>query len=106
MSLFRLGITIENGMSTTTIVQRALVYILSGYVRDAKFVDDEQLMLAVNGKCKSYSGFFGSGTILTVFELHLSYCVSIIARKDMDPKTWCMKTLTTPEGIMAKVILV
>ncbi|KAL8831838.1 MAG: hypothetical protein Q9191_000627 [Dirinaria sp. TL-2023a] len=53
VSLFKLEIVIENGISTTVSVQRALVHILSGFVQDAKFEDDEKLMLAVKGESSS-----------------------------------------------------
>ena len=43
---------IENGISTTTNLQRACIEVMRAQIQDAKFVDDVNLMLAVKGECE------------------------------------------------------
>ena len=45
---------IGNGMSSTMSVERTTIKTI-GRVRDVKFVDDEELMLAVSTRCKHAS---------------------------------------------------
>ena len=46
-----MSMTIENGISTTTNLQRACIEVMRAQIQDAKFVDDVNLMLAVKGEC-------------------------------------------------------
>ena len=48
----RIELTIENGMSSTRLVEHAFVRSQLGYVQDMKFVDDQKLMLGVSQNCK------------------------------------------------------
>ena len=52
--VFRLSMTIENGVSTTKSVQCAYIGVAPAQVQDVKFVDDDNLILAVKSNCTSY----------------------------------------------------
>ena len=47
---------IKNGISSTKSVEGAVIKTAGWEVRDVKFVDDNELMLAVSTKCKPVDG--------------------------------------------------
>ena len=49
--IFKVTLKVENGMSTTESVRFAGIHPSPGRVQDVKFVDDENIMLAVIGEC-------------------------------------------------------
>lgn len=51
--IYRVQLTIENGVSSTQTVECAALCIRSVSVRDLKFVDDVFIMLLVSENCKS-----------------------------------------------------
>ena len=50
--IFRIVLEIENGMSSTKSVEVAVIKTAGWEVKDVKFVDDDEIMLAVSAKCK------------------------------------------------------
>lgn len=50
--LFRVTLKVENGMSNTESVQYAHIHPATGKVQDVKFVDDQNIILAVVGECQ------------------------------------------------------
>ena len=54
VKVFKVTLKVENGMSTTESVRFAYIHPSPGRVQDVKFVDDESIMLAVIGECKSF----------------------------------------------------
>ena len=55
MRIYRIVLEIENGMSTTTSVEIASVRLAGFDVKDAKFVDDDEFVLATSDESKSCS---------------------------------------------------
>ena len=49
-------LVIQNGMSSTKSVGGAVIKTAGWEVRDVKFVDDKELVLAVSAKCKPADG--------------------------------------------------
>ena len=52
MRLFRVTLRVENGMSDTESVSYVDIHPSSGKIQDVRFVDDENIMLAVVRECK------------------------------------------------------
>ena len=52
MRIYRIVLGVKNGMSSTKSVEGAVIKTAGWVVRDVKFVDDDELMLAVSAKCK------------------------------------------------------
>lgn len=52
VQIYRIVLQIENGMSTTTRVECASLQIVGLDVKDIKFVDDDDLILAVSDGCR------------------------------------------------------
>ncbi|KAL9064521.1 MAG: hypothetical protein Q9161_008828 [Pseudevernia consocians] len=50
--IYRIVLGVKNGMSSTKSVEGAVIKTAGWEVRDVKFVDDDELMLAVSAKCK------------------------------------------------------
>lgn len=61
MHIYRLVLEIKNGMSTTKSVERATIKTAGWEVRDVKFIDDEELVLAVSAKRKPAEGVVLAG---------------------------------------------
>lgn len=55
MRVYRIVLEIENGMSTTTRVEIASVRLAGFDVKDVKFVDDDEFVLATADESKSCS---------------------------------------------------
>ena len=55
MRVYRIVLEIENGMSTTTSVEIASVRLADFDVKDVKFVDDDEFVLATSDESKSCS---------------------------------------------------
>lgn len=53
--VYRIVLEIENGMSTTTSVEIASVRLTGFDVKDVKFVDDDEFVLATSNESKSCS---------------------------------------------------
>ena len=53
--VYKVLLEIENGMSTTTSVETASIRLAGFEVKDVKFVDDDEFMLATSDECKSCS---------------------------------------------------
>lgn len=51
--VYRIVLEIENGMSTTTSVEIASVRLAGFDVKDVKFIDDDEFVLATSDECKS-----------------------------------------------------
>ena len=47
---------IKNGVSSTKSVEGAVIKTAGWEVRDVRFVDDDEMMLAVSAKCKPADG--------------------------------------------------
>lgn len=56
MRIYKILLNIRNGMSSTKSVEGAVIKTAGWEVRDVKFVDDTELMLAVSTNCKLDSG--------------------------------------------------
>lgn len=54
--IYRIVLEIKNGMSSTKSVEGAVIKTASWEFRDVKFVDDDELVLAVSAKCKPADG--------------------------------------------------
>lgn len=54
--IYRILLRIKNGMSSTKSVEGAVIKTAGWEIRDVKFVDDDELMLAVSAKCKHADG--------------------------------------------------
>ena len=52
MLIYRITTEIENGMSSTKCVERAFIGTASWTIRDVKFIDDDELVLAAVDKGK------------------------------------------------------
>ena len=52
MHIYKILLGIKNGMSSTETVEGAVIRTDGWEVRDVKFVDDNELILAVSTKCK------------------------------------------------------
>ena len=55
MHIYKIPLEIKNGISSTKSVEDAVIKTAGWEVRDVKFVDDNELMLAVSTKCKPAS---------------------------------------------------
>lgn len=51
--IYRIVLGIKNGMSSTKSVEIAVIRTASWEVKDVKFVDDDEIVLAVSAKCKA-----------------------------------------------------
>lgn len=56
MRIYRVVLEIKNGMSSTKSVEGAEIKTAGWEVRDVKFVDDDELVLAVSAQCKLADG--------------------------------------------------
>ena len=56
MRIYRIVLLIKNGMSSTKSVAGAVIKTAGWEVRDVKFVDDDELVLAVSANCKPADG--------------------------------------------------
>ena len=56
MRIYKILLEIKNGISSTKSVECAVIKTAGWQVRDVKFVDDNELMLAVSTKCKPAGG--------------------------------------------------
>ena len=54
--IYKILLEIKNGMSSTKSVEAVVIETAGWEVRDVKFVDDDDLMLAVSTKCKPAEG--------------------------------------------------
>ena len=54
--IYKILLEIKNGISSTQSVEGAVIKTAGWEVRDVKFVDDNELMLAVSTKCKPADG--------------------------------------------------
>lgn len=54
--IYRIVLEIKNGMSSTKSVEGAVIKTASWEFRDVKFVDDDELVLAVSAECKPADG--------------------------------------------------
>ena len=50
--VYKIVLEIENGMSTTTSVEIASVRLAGFEVKDVKFIDDDEIVLATSDECK------------------------------------------------------
>ena len=50
--IYKILLEIKNGMSSTKSIEGAVIKTAGWEVRDVKFVDDDELVLAVSTKCK------------------------------------------------------
>ena len=50
--IYKILLEIKNGISSTKSVEGAVIKTIGWEVRDVKFIDDNELMLAVSTKCK------------------------------------------------------
>lgn len=50
--IYKIVLGIKNGMSSTKTVEGAVIKTAGWEVRDVKFVDDDELVLAVSAKCE------------------------------------------------------
>ena len=53
MHIYKILLEIKNGISSTKSVEGAVIKTAGWEVRDVKFVDDKELVLAVSTKCKT-----------------------------------------------------
>ena len=56
MRIYKILLDIKNGISSTKSVEGAVIKTAGWQVRDVKFVDDNELMLAVSTNCKPADG--------------------------------------------------
>lgn len=54
--VYKILLEIQNGISSTKSVESAMIETAGWEVRDVKFVDDDELVLAVSTKCKPAKG--------------------------------------------------
>ena len=54
--IFKILLEISNGMSSTKSLESAVIKTAGWEVRDVKFIDDDELMLAVSTDCKLSGG--------------------------------------------------
>ena len=54
--IYKILLDIKNGISSTKSVESAVIKTAGWEVRDVKFVDDNEFMLAVSTKCKPADG--------------------------------------------------
>ena len=54
--IYKILLEIKNGISSTKSVEGAVIKTTGWEVRDVKFIDDNELMLAVSTKCKPADG--------------------------------------------------
>ena len=54
--IYRVLMGIKNGVSSTKSVEGAVIKTAGWEVRDVRFVDDDEMMLAVSAKCKPADG--------------------------------------------------
>ena len=76
-----MSMTIENGISTTTNLQRACIEVLRAQIQDAKFVDDVNLMLAVKGECAFNDVDLSQALCINSIPLASSYLLNVAFRK-------------------------
>ena len=82
--IYKILLEIKNGMSSTKSVEGAVIKTAGWDVRDVKFVDDYELMLAVSTKCKPTSDFvFGRRFSLHSSKLLLGFSESHIENQPM-----------------------
>ena len=56
MRIYRIVLGVKNGISSAKSVEGAVIKTAGWDVKDVKFVDDDELMLAVSAKCKPPDG--------------------------------------------------
>ena len=61
MRIYRLVLEIRNGMSSTKSVECAVIETAGWEVRDVKFIDDDELVLAVSANRKPADGIVLAG---------------------------------------------
>lgn len=54
--IYKIMLETQNGISSTKSVEGAMIETAGWEVRDVKFVDDDELVLAVSTKCKPAEG--------------------------------------------------
>ena len=89
--IYKVLLEIKNGMSSTKSVEGAVIKTAGWDVRDVKFVDDHDLMLAVSTKCKPAGGIvFGRRFSSHSSKLLLGSSESHIENQPMPTVEWRM----------------